>query len=204
MIQLLIGTQNPGKRREYEDLLAELPVVWVGPADCGLADFDPVEDGTTFEENAKRKALSYARAANLPALADDSGLTVDALGGAPGVYSARYAGPGTTDEDRYRKLLHEMNDVPDELRMARFVCVVALGLPDGRVFTAQGTVDGHIGRVPRGSHGFGYDPVFVLPDGRHFAELPAEEKHAISHRGNALRAFTATLMEVLTTLDSAE
>ncbi len=202
MLNLLVGTQNPGKQREYRDLLAGLPVQWLFPADLGLADFTPDESGTTFEENARRKALAYARAANLPALTDDSGLEVDALDGAPGVLSARYAGPDAMDEDRYRKLLAVLADVPDSQRTARFVCVVALGLPAGEVYTARGVLEGSIGREPRGTEGFGYDPVFVLPppDGRHLAELPAAEKHAISHRGRALQAFKPRLLELLADL----
>ncbi|MBN2471938.1 MAG: RdgB/HAM1 family non-canonical purine NTP pyrophosphatase [Anaerolineae bacterium] len=201
MITILVGTQNAGKRREYEELLADLPVRWVSPQAVGLGDFEADEGGETFEENARRKALDYARAAGLPVLADDSGLEVDALDGAPGVYSARYAGPGTTDEDRYRKLLGALENVPEPARAARFVCVVALALPDGAVYTARGTVEGAIGRFPRGAEGFGYDPVFVLPDGRHMAELPAAEKHAISHRGRALQALRPQLLEVLQGLD---
>ena len=197
MTLLLVGTQNPGKQREYQDLLADLPVRWAGPADVGLATLDPDESGATFEENARLKALAYAQAANLPALADDSGLVVDALDGAPGVFSARYAGPDASDEDRYLKLLRALDGVPDPARTARFVCVTALALPDGALYTARGTLEGRIGREPRGEHGFGYDPVFVLPDGRHLAELSGAEKHAISHRGQALQAFKATLFDVL-------
>lgn len=202
MIRLLVGTQNPGKQAEYKDLLAELPVTWIGPGDVGLADFSPPEDGETFEANARLKAAAYARRANLPSLADDSGLEVDALAGAPGVYSARYGGPGATDEDRYRRVLREMDGVPAAVRAARFVCVVALALPDGRVFTARGTVEGLIGDAPRGAYGFGYDPIFVLPDGRHMAELPPAEKHAISHRGTALAKFKPTLLKILAEMDN--
>lgn len=202
MIEVLVGTQNRGKIKEYEELLVGLPVIWKSPADVGLADYDADEDGTTFEENARRKSLDYARVAQMPVLADDSGLEVDALDGAPGVYSARYAGPGASDEDRYRKLLAELAPIPDELRGARFVCVVALALPDGTVYTERGTVEGAIARGPRGDEGFGYDPVFVLPDGRHMAELPAAEKHAISHRGSALARFKPTLLEIVERLNS--
>lgn len=200
MIRLLVGTQNPGKQREYQDLLADLPVAWVAPAAVGLADFDGDESGSSFTENARLKAQSYAQAADLPTLADDSGLVVDALAGAPGIYSARYAGPEASDVDRYEKLLAELAAVPAEARTARFMCVVALALPDGAVYTAQGALEGRIGHAPRGSFGFGYDPVFVLPDGRHLAELPAAEKHAISHRGRALAALKPTLRTVLEAL----
>lgn len=202
MIEVLVGTQNRGKVREYEELLVGLPVVWQSPADVGLGDYDPDEGGITFEENARSKALDYARKAQMPVLADDSGLEVDALDGAPGVYSARYAGPGASDEDRYRKLLAALDFVPDEQRGARFVCVVALAFPDGTVYTERGTVEGAIARMPRGNEGFGYDPVFVLPDGRHMAELPGAEKHVISHRGRALEAFKPQLLDVLGKLNS--
>ncbi len=197
VIRLLIGTQNPGKQREYQDLLAEVPVVWVGPAEVGLADLEVDETGATFEENARHKALVYARASGLLTLADDSGLEVDALGGQPGVQSARYAGSGASDADRYRKLLEVMTTVPDKERTARFVCVVALATPGGEVYIARGTVEGWIGRSPRGRQGFGYDPVFVLPDGRHLAELLPAEKNAISHRARALEALKPTLLAVL-------
>ena len=197
MLNLLVGTQNAGKRREYQDLLAELPLQWVSPQEAGLDTFEPEETGTTFEENARLKALAYARAADMPALADDSGLEVDALDGAPGIYSARYGGPGATDADRYVKLLKALEAVPEAQRGARFVCVVALAWPDGRLYTARGTLEGRIGHAPQGTFGFGYDPIFVLPDGRHLAELPAGEKHTISHRGAALAAFKPTLLRVL-------
>ncbi len=201
MITLLVGTQNPGKQREYRDLLAALPVQWVGPSELGLAALDVIEDGQSFEENARLKAQAYAHAAGIPALADDSGLVVDALNGAPGIFSARYAGPGASDADRYQKLLWEMRDVADDRRTARFMCVVALALPDGRWYTAEGALEGTIGYAPKGDEGFGYDPVFVLPDGRHLAELPPAEKHAISHRGRALKAFEPVLLRVLSGLE---
>lgn len=202
MLTVLVGTQNAGKRREYEELLVDLPVRWVAPQDVGLADYEADEGGATFEENARRKALDFARASGLPVLADDSGLEVDALDGAPGVYSARYAGPDASDEARYLKLLDALAQVPDPARTARFVCVVALALPDGTVHTARGTVEGAIARAPRGAGGFGYDPVFVLPDGRHMAELDSAEKHAISHRGQALQAFRPQLEMALRRLDA--
>ncbi|GAB4571348.1 MAG: XTP/dITP diphosphatase [Anaerolineae bacterium] len=197
MLRVLVGTQNKGKQQEYRELLGDLPIDWCFPEDLGLADFTPDESGLTFDENARLKALGYAEAAGIPALADDSGLEVDALDGAPGVFSARYAGEGATDAERYQKLLQELADVPREKRSARFVCVVALAFPDGRVYTARGTVEGHIGFEPRGDQGFGYDPIFVLPDGRHLAELAADQKHAISHRGRAVETLRPTLFRVL-------
>ncbi len=197
MITILVATHNAGKRREYEALLADLPIAWVSPAELGLADFDVEESGTTFEENARLKALAFSDRAGVPALADDSGLVVDALNGAPGVYSARYAGPGASDADRYRKLLAELAGVPQARRSAHFECVVALALPGGAVYTASGRVDGAIASAPRGQQGFGYDPVFVLPDGQHMAELAPAEKNALSHRARALHALKPTLVRVL-------
>jgi XTP/dITP diphosphohydrolase len=197
ILDLLVGTHNPGKRREYQELLAGLPVRWLSPQEAGLGSFEPEETGDTFEANARLKALAYAQAAGMPALADDSGLEVDALDGAPGIYSARYGDPDATDADRYVKLLEAMEAIPEDRRVARFVCVVALALPDGRVYTSRGTMEGQIGYAPKGANGFGYDPVFVLPDGRHLAELSSDEKHTISHRGTALAAFKPTLLRVL-------
>jgi XTP/dITP diphosphohydrolase len=200
---ILVGTQNAGKRREYETLLAGLPVIWVSPEELGLANFDVNESGATFEENARLKALAFARQAGVATLADDSGLAVDALNGAPGVYSARYAGPGASDEDRYRKLLAALEGVPDAQRTAHFECVVALALPDGAVYSACGRVEGAIACAPRGREGFGYDPIFVLPDGRHMAELLPPEKNALSHRGRALQALRPVLLRILETLDGS-
>ncbi|MBN1966389.1 MAG: RdgB/HAM1 family non-canonical purine NTP pyrophosphatase [Anaerolineae bacterium] len=202
MIRVMVGTSNPGKQQEYRDLLADVPAEWIGPAAVGLQDFEADESGTSFLANARRKARSYAQAAGLPTLADDSGLVVDALDGAPGIYSARYAGPGASDEDRYRKLLGALQGVPEAARAARFVCVVALALPDGTTHVARGTFAGRIGDAPCGTHGFGYDPVFVLPDGRHLAELPGHEKHVVSHRGRALAALKPTLLAVLASLNA--
>jgi XTP/dITP diphosphohydrolase len=147
------------------------------------------ETGETFRDNAILKANAFARSAGLPALADDSGLEVDALGGAPGVRSARYAGPGASDADRIALLLRNLAHVPAAQRQARFRCTMALATPEGLVGTVDGTCEGEIAFAPRGSNGFGYDPVFLLPHlGRTMAELRDEEKHAISHRGRAGRA----------------
>jgi XTP/dITP diphosphohydrolase len=191
LIKLLIATNNQGKVREYEVLLQDLPSVRITfPAQEGLA-LEVEETGETFVENAHLKALSFARASGLPTLADDSGLEVDALDGAPGVRSARYAGPGTDDVGRYRKLLAELEDVPPSRRSARFRCVVALALPDGEVHTAEGTCEGEIGFSPRGEFGFGYDPVFVVAGhgGQTMAELPPEVKNQISHRARAVQVM---------------
>ena len=198
MVELLVGTNNRGKVREYEELLANLPgaLQVTFPARDRLA-LDVEETGETFQANARIKALAYAQASGLPCLADDSGLEVDALDGAPGVHSARYAGPDTTDVDRYRKLLDALADTPVGQRSARFRCVVALALPDGTVRTASGTCEGEIGFVPRGEHGFGYDPIFIVEGhgGRTMAELSPEVKNEISHRARALMAIRPILQQ---------
>ena len=197
MQTLLIATHNQGKLREYRALLADLPLKVVNLDEAGV-DFDVDETGTTFAENALLKARAYAAATGLLTWADDSGLEVDALDGAPGVYSARYAGPDATDEDRYRKLLHTLAAQPDAPRTARFRCVVALVTPDGAAYTTDGVCPGVIIDAPRGSHGFGYDPVFLLPDlGQTMAELPPETKNRISHRGRAAAAAKTVLADLL-------
>ena len=184
---LLLATNNPGKIAELRRLLDGCGWEVVTPAELGL-DLEVDESGETYEENATRKALQYAQAGGLVALADDSGLEVDALGGRPGVLSARYAGPDRTDEERVQALLDELKDVPDEGRSARFRAVIAIADAAGRVETVEGAVEGRIARAPRGENGFGYDPVFLLPDrGLTAAELPADEKDAVSHRGVAAR-----------------
>lgn len=159
----------------------------VAPGDVGLGGFEVVEDGETYMANAARKARAYANAARLPALADDSGLEVDALGGAPGVYSARYAGAEADDAANRAKLLAALGGAPASERGARFRCVVALAYPfTTNVRLGEGAVEGRIAMDERGDLGFGYDPVFELPDGRRMAELSAEQKNAISHRARAL------------------
>ncbi len=200
MAKLLIATNNPGKVREYQELLADLPVPVeiTFPAQEGLM-LEVDESGETFGENARIKAISYARVSGRLTLADDSGLEVDALDGAPGVHSARYAGPNASDADRYRKLLDALAQVPPGQRSARFRCVVALALPDGTTHTADGTCQGEIGFAPRGGHGFGYDPIFIVEGhgGRTMAELPPDLKNQISHRARAVMNLRPTLSEVL-------
>lgn len=191
--KLLLATTNPGKLKELSALLAGIGFDLAAPADIGL-DLDVAETGTTFEENARIKAIAWARAAGLITLVDDSGLEVDALGGEPGVLSARYGGPGLTDEDRTRLVLERTQGVPAERRSARFHAVVAVATPDGQVWVAHGKVEGRLADSPRGANGFGYDPIFELPDrGVTTAELPPAEKHAISHRGRAVRAVIPIL-----------
>lgn len=195
--KLLIATNNAGKWQEYALLLADLPIALASPVDEGLVS--PVEEhGTTFAENAILKARAYCRLSGLPALADDSGLEVDALDGAPGIYSARYAGEGVSDADRYNKLLAALSDLPAERRSARFRCVIALALPDGTLLTAEGTCEGIIATAPRGEHGFGYDPIFYLPAlGCTMAELSPEVKNRISHRARAVMSIKPALRRLL-------
>ncbi len=183
-MKLLFATTNGGKLAELRALLGSS-----GFTVLSLADFpdvpEAVEDGATLEENAEKKARHYARASGVAALADDSGLCVDALGGKPGVHSARFA--EGTDQDRYQKLLRELSAVPDEKRGAAFRCALCLALPSGRTFLEVGECRGAIGREARGTGGFGYDPVFFLTSGKAMAELSREQKSAISHRGQAFR-----------------
>ncbi len=193
----VLATNNPGKVREVRAILAGLPLCLKTPAELGIRAAVR-ETGETFEENAVLKALTYAALAGKPAVADDSGLEVPALGGAPGVHSARYAGEGATDRERFEKLLSELKRVGARDRRAVFRCVAALATPDGRVWTRSGELWGEIAPEPRGEGGFGYDPVFFLPElGRTLAELSPEEKNQISHRGKAFRALAELLAELI-------
>lgn len=200
--KLLVATHNPGKVREYAQLLADLPlsVTWLD--DVGVAEAVE-ETGTTFTENALLKAQYYAALTGLLTWADDSGLEVDALGGRPGVYSARYGGPGLSDRQRYETLLAALAGVPESQRTARFRCVVALATPDGRTWTTEGAVEGRILTTPRGANGFGYDPIFFVPGyDAAMAELPKAVKNQISHRAiaadHARRLLADLLAEALT------
>jgi XTP/dITP diphosphohydrolase len=196
MQELTIATSNPHKVDEISAVLGPLGIRCIP---LGRTDIpEPVEDGATFEENARIKARAYAKALGCTVLADDSGLEVDALGGAPGVHSARYAGIGATRQERDRannaKLLAALASVPEAQRSARFVCVLSIARPDGTIVAeSRGTFEGVIGREAKGSNGFGYDPLLVLEDGRASAELSSEEKNARSHRGNALRLIVPQL-----------
>jgi len=195
--KLLVATHNPGKVREYRELLADLPLEVTYLDQEGIS-VEVEETGLTFAENAILKATTYARLSGLWTWADDSGLEVDALGGAPGVWSSRYAGPGATDVDRYRKLLNAIAGVPWDRRTARFRCTVALATPEGAVRTAEGVCEGVIAFGPAGEHGFGYDPVFYLPDrGLTMAQLSSAVKNQISHRGQAARAAARILSALL-------
>ncbi len=204
--RLLLATGNPGKLREFQALLGEDRWELVTPSQAGIADLEVVEDGETYRENAARKARAYANAARLPALADDSGLEVDALEGRPGVYSARYAGVGLTNQDaaNRKKLLGALEGVPTQRRDARFRALVALTHPYGpNVRFGEGTVEGRIAQDERGDLGFGYDPVFELPDGRRMAELSREEKNVFSHRARALAELGWALDALHNALDKA-
>jgi XTP/dITP diphosphohydrolase len=190
--RLLIGSGNPGKQREYRELFAGLDLELVVPEDLDPVLPEPEETGSTFAENASLKARAYAAASGLRTVADDSGLEVDALRGAPGLRSRRFFGDDASAPERNQKLLALLDGV--EERGARFVCVTALASPDGRVELFDGEVRGEIALAPRGDQGFGYDPLFVIAgDGRTMAELPAHEKHRISHRGLAVAKLRAHL-----------
>jgi len=193
---LLLGSSNPGKLREMRQLLAGMPYRVLGPADVGLGEA-PEETGTTFLENAILKARYYAEKSGCLAVADDSGLSVDALGGGPGLYSSRFGGPGATDEDRNRLLLDRLKGVPPEQRGAHFTSAVAAA-ENGRVlFDTEEEVEGRIAEAPKGPNGFGYDPIFFyMPFGKTFGEVDLEEKDRVSHRGKSfarLREFLRSL-----------
>lgn len=194
---ILVATHNQGKVREYEALLSGLDVSWVGLGDLDIA-WDVEESGTTFEENAVLKAVSYARASGYLTLADDSGLEVDALDGRPGVYTARFGGEGLSPVQRYELLLETLAGVPEEARTARFCCVVALARSGELVATARGTIEGMIAGEPSGSGGFGYDPVFYVKEyGMTMAQLSPDTKNRISHRAQALAAIQPALAALL-------
>ena len=196
---LVLATSNQGKIREIEKVL-DLPRLEIR----SLQDFpdlpEVVEDGRTFLENALKKARACAQATGLPALADDSGLEVDCLNGAPGLYSARFSGAEATDEANNRKLLSLLEGVPEERRTARFVCQMVLYLPEGNWIQTEGYCPGIIAPEPRGDHGFGYDPAFYLPElNKTMAEISLEEKNRISHRAQALEKIRAHLEAILKT-----
>ena len=187
MPKLLLATNNKGKVREYKHMLKDLPFELVSPAEVGI-NTEVEETGESLEENARLKATTLARESKLLTLADDSGLEVDALGGEPGRLSARYAGEGASDEDRVNYLLSRLKDVPEGKRSARFRCVIAIAMPDDEVELCSGECEGVITLEPRGEKGFGYDPIFYLPElDKTMAELSLEEKNKVSHRGRAAR-----------------
>ena len=190
-MKMVLASKNAHKLVEMKAILSQLGVDVVLESDVGV-DVDVEETGTTFEENSLLKARAVMEASGLPAIADDSGLSVDALNGAPGVYSARYGGEGLDDKGRYTLLLNSMRG--QTTRAAHFACAIACAFPGGKTLTAEGRCDGAIAFAPLGEGGFGYDPVFLVPEkGKTFGQLTAEEKSEISHRGRALRDFSAKL-----------
>ena len=194
-MKMVLASKNPKKMKEMNAILSGMGVEVCLQSDVGI-DIDVEETGTTFEENSLLKAKAVMEASGLPAIADDSGLCVDALNGAPGVYSARYGGDGLDDTGRYRLLLANMPR--GAARTAKFVSVITCCFPGGEVLTARGECPGTIAFAPMGEGGFGYDPVFFLPKlKKTFAQLAPEEKNAVSHRGRALEAFQAKLEEYL-------
>jgi len=194
-MKLVLASKNKKKLAEMNTILGQLGVEVCSEAEAGV-DIDVEETGTTFEENSLLKAKAVMQASGLPAIADDSGLCVDALGGAPGVYSARYGGEGLDDVGRYKLLLENMRG--QSPRTCRFVSVITCCFPDGAVITARGECEGTVAFAPMGEGGFGYDPVFFVPGlKKTFAQLTAEEKNAMSHRGKALEIFKEKLEEYL-------
>ena len=194
--KLLLATNNKGKIREYKSLLRGIPYEIVTLAEQGITT-EVAEVGGSFEENARLKASTPAKESGLLSLADDSGLEVDALGGEPGSLSHRYAGEGATDADRINYLLSRLKDIPDKERTARFRCVIAIAEPNGRVELCFGECRGVITREPEGNRGFGYDPIFYLPElGKTMAELTLEEKNRVSHRAKAAKKAREILINM--------
>jgi XTP/dITP diphosphohydrolase len=191
-MDILLASQNPGKTAEMRQLLAGLPFDVLRPADLGINEA-PEETGTTFIENARLKARHYARKSGRLAVADDSGISVDAMGGAPGLYSSRFGGEGASDDDRNRLLLEKLAGVPDGKRTARFICAVSVVRGDEVLFEAEEKVEGRIAHAAAGPNGFGYDPIFFYPPfGKTFGDVPGAQKDTVSHRGKAfarLRRF---------------
>ena len=199
MMKAVLASHNQKKMAEMRAILSELGIEVLSQADVGV-DMEPEETGTTFEENARIKAKAVMEATGLPAIADDSGLVVEALNGEPGVYSARYGGEGLDDAGRWQLLLKNMEGKED--RACKFVSVICCAFPDGSQLMARGECHGVVAQGPKGEGGFGYDPIFWLPEkGKSMAELPPEEKNSISHRGNALRVFKEELEKKLNGTD---
>lgn len=193
MKRLIFATGNEGKMKEIRMILGDLDYEILSMKEAGI-DVDIVEDGKTFEENAIIKATTISKIANCVVLADDSGLEVDAMDKMPGIYSARYLGEDTPYSIKNQKIIDNLAGLPDEERTARFVCAIAAAFPDGRVVTKRGTIEGIIGYEERGENGFGYDPIFYVPEyGKTTAELSPEEKNKISHRGKALEMIKEEL-----------
>jgi len=199
-MKFVLASKNKHKLAELQAIFAPYGIELVLQSELGL-DLDVAETGTTFLENARLKAEAVMQASGLPAIADDSGLVVDALDGAPGVYSARYGGEGCkSDTDRNTLLLRNLQGVPEAARTARFVCCICCRFPDGREVVGQGSCEGRITDTPAGEQGFGYDPIFYVPsEGCTFAQIPAERKNSLSHRGRAIQDFYAKVQKEITT-----
>ncbi len=192
--KLVIASNNAGKIREFRELLSPFGFDVVSMKEAGFCE-NIVEDGETFEENAHIKARAVYEATGLPTIADDSGLEIDFLNGAPGVYSARYAGENATDKERCEKVLEEMHGVAKELRDARFVCSIYFIFDDENEYSVRGEVCGYIGDDPLGDNGFGYDPIFMLDDDESMATISSDEKNKISHRAKAFEKLSVILKE---------
>lgn len=198
MTKIIVATGNQNKMKEIREIIKRDDIEFVSLKDEGLQDIEIVEDGKTFEENAVIKAKTIAHITKNIVIADDSGLEVDYLDKAPGVYSARYMGEDTPYTIKNNHIIELLKDAKGEERSARFVCVIACVMPDGETFTTRGTIEGRIGCEEKGENGFGYDPIFYLPErGCTTAELPPEQKNEISHRGRALKAMYKKLEDIL-------
>ena len=193
-MKIIIATNNQGKVREFKAMLTPLGYEPVSLKDAGIVA-EVVEDGETFEENAHKKARAIYELCGCPVIADDSGLQVDFLDGAPGIYSARYAGEDATDKERCEKILSELEGVDEGMRSARFMCALYCIIDDEKEFSVTGTLEGFIGTEMRGENGFGYDPIFMVDEERSLAEMSAEEKNGISHRAAALKQLTDILRD---------
>ena len=195
MRDVLLATTNLHKVDEYRVIFSGIPLRLLSLSDVHI-DTDVEETGTTFAENAELKALTYAKLSGLLSLADDSGLEIDALNGAPGIYSARFAGRDATYAERFRLILEQLKDVPAEQRTARFKCAITIAEPTGYYRTVEGVIEGLIADAPRGEQGFGYDPIFLVPElGKTTAEIAPEQKNSISHRGQAAQLAMAWLKD---------
>ncbi len=195
MNKVVVATKNKGKLKEIKQILAPMGFNVISMEEANI-DMDIDETGDSFEENAMLKASAVHKLTGAIVIADDSGLETDALNGAPGIYSARYSGANASDDKNNEKLLIQLKDIPDEKRTARFVCAIAVVFDENRKFTVKGTVDGIINRAPAGENGFGYDPLFYIPQyGKTVAQLSSEEKNKISHRGKALEKMVVKLKE---------
>lgn len=196
MDKIVFATTNEGKVKEIKEILEDFPVEVVSMKEMNITT-DVEENGTTFEENSLIKAREISKLTGLPALADDSGLEVDYLNGEPGIYSARYLGRDTDYNYKNNYIIDRLKEAEDKERSARFICVISLVLPDGREFVKKGVMEGRIGYEIKGENGFGYDPIFYLPEyGKTSAELSSDEKNKISHRGKALRAMKELIAEI--------